>query len=161
MRDEGILKLRELVKDIHTCMLTTAGDDGRLYSRPMATQSAEFDGTLWFITSRSSPKIHELERDAHVNLGYQGKHAFVSVNGTARLVDDKKKLDELWSVAYRAWFPDGKDDPDIVLLEVRVETAEYWESHSPAVVHAVGLAKAVITGKPYDGGENGLIDLTH
>jgi general stress protein 26 len=157
--EEGTRKLRELVKDVGTCMLTTMGEDGRLYSRPMATQSVEFDGDLWFITSRTSPKIAELRHDAHVNLAYQGKHAFVSVNGTAQLVDDRNKLDELWSMAYRAWFPKGKDDPDIVLLKVNVETAEFWESHSPAVVHAIGLAKAVVTGKRYDGGENGLIDL--
>lgn len=52
------------------------------------------------------------------------------------------------------WFPDGPDDSAIALIEVRVETAEYWDSPSSAMVYAYGYAKARLTGTPPDLGEN-------
>ena len=53
-------KLGELIKDIRVAMLTTVDNEGRLHSRPMATQQTEFDGTLWFFTDSDSVKVHEL-----------------------------------------------------------------------------------------------------
>ena len=59
----------------------------------------------------------------------------------------------------KAWFPKGLDDPELALLKVTVEKAEYWDSPSSAVVHLVGLAKALVTGKHYRPGENEKIEL--
>jgi hypothetical protein len=60
---------------------------------------------------------------------------------------------------YRAWFPDGLDDPDLALLKVTVEQAEYWDSSSSMMVHLAGFVKALATGQPYAAGENEKIDL--
>ena len=68
--NSDVQKLGELIKGIRVAMLTTVDSEGCLHSRPMATQDAEFDGTLWFFTEADSLKIHELERDRHVNLSY-------------------------------------------------------------------------------------------
>ena len=59
----------------------------------------------------------------------------------------------------RTWFPKGQDDPDIALLEVRVEMAEYWDAPSSAMVHAYGYVKAVTTGKPPHPGGNEKVKL--
>ena len=68
-------------------------------------------------------------------------------------------MKELWSPAFKAWFPDGLEDPELALLRVEVETAEYWESPSSAVVKMVGFVKAVATGQQYQAGENKTLDL--
>ncbi|MES3037661.1 MAG: pyridoxamine 5'-phosphate oxidase family protein, partial [Bdellovibrionota bacterium] len=68
--DKDIKKLGEMIKGIKIAMLTTVDMDGNLYSRPMMTQEAEFDGTIWFFTSRSSGKIYSMRNDVHVNLSY-------------------------------------------------------------------------------------------
>jgi general stress protein 26 len=143
-RQESIAKLNELIKDIEVAMLTTYEQDGSLHSRPMATQKIEFDGVLWFFTRASSHKVQEVERDHHVNVAYSAadKQRFVSVSGMARLVKDRQKMEELWNPAYKAWFPDGLDDSDLALLKVTVEHAEYWDSPSSFVAHALGFAKA-------------------
>ena len=157
-----IEKIRDLIKGIRFAMLTTVDTDGSLRSRPMATQEAEFDGELWFFTGASSPKVDEVERDHRVNVSYAAPddNTYVSVSGTARLVRDKAKAKELWNPALKAWFPEGLDDPDLALLRVRVEKAEYWDSPSSKMVQLYGLAKAVLTGKRADDiGENEKIDL--
>jgi hypothetical protein len=42
---------------------------------------------------------------------------------------------------------------------VSVTKAEYWESPSSPVAHVIGLAGALLAGKPYTPGENESIDL--
>ncbi|HKV09480.1 MAG TPA: pyridoxamine 5'-phosphate oxidase family protein [Thermoanaerobaculia bacterium] len=157
-----IEKIRDLIKGIRFAMLTTVDTDGSLRSRPMATQEAEFDGELWFFTGASSPKVDEVERNHRVNVSYAAPddNTYVSISGTARMVRDKAKAKELWNPALKAWFPEGLDDPDLALLCVRVEKAEYWDSPSSKMVQLYGLAKAVLTGKRADDiGENEKIDL--
>jgi general stress protein 26 len=154
--NNDVQKLGKLIKGIKVAMLTTQDDDGTLRSRPMATQQAEFDGTLWFFTQASSHKVDEIDREHNVNLSYAdaGDNRFVSISGRARLVRDKGKIDELWSPVLKAWFPKGKDDPDVALLRVDVEKAEYWDAPSSTLVKLVGFAKAVVKGQPYAPGEN-------
>jgi general stress protein 26 len=160
-REESIAKLRELVEGIEFAMLTTVEEDGSLRSRPMHTQQLEDDGTLWFFTSTDAPKVHEIERDRHVNVAFASieKNNYVSMSGRARLVRDRAKIDELWSPPLKAWFPNGKDDPNVGLLRVEVERAEYWDSPSSAIAHAIALAGSLITGKPADPGENEKVEL--
>ena len=159
--DEKVKKLVEMIQGIRIAMLTTAMADGTLRSRPMATQQSEFDGDLWFFTGAGSPKAHEIEEDAHVNVSYADADSqrYVSVSGRARVVRDRQKAEELWNPAYKAWFPGGLDDPNLALLKVEVDGAEYWDSPSGAVVHLIGVAKALATGERYQPGENEKLDL--
>lgn len=160
-RDEQIRKLGEMIKEIEFAMLTTVDEDGSLRSRPMATQRAEFDGNLYFFTHASAPKVDEIEREHHVNLSYAKPEdqRYVSISGRAQVIRDRQKIEELWTPELRAWFPEGKDDPDIALLKVTVEKAEYWDSTSSTMAHILGFAKAVATGTTYQPGENEEINL--
>ena len=123
-------KLRKMVKKVPVAMLTTVGADGVLRSRPMATQDPDFDGELWFFTRYHSPKSEDIKENQRVNVSYASpkQDRYVSVSGTATLVRDAAKVKELWRGEYKAWFPDGKKDPDLALLKVKVEKAEYWDA---------------------------------
>jgi general stress protein 26 len=160
-REESIKKLRELIKDIEFAMLATVEEDGTLRSRPMATQKVEFDGDLWFFTRASAPKVDEVEREHNVNVSYASpeKQRYVSVSGRANVVRDRKKIEELWSPELKAWFPKGLEDPDIALLKVSVERAEYWDSPSSTMAHLIGFVKAIATGTTYQPGENEKLNL--
>ncbi|HEX8472650.1 MAG TPA: pyridoxamine 5'-phosphate oxidase family protein [Pyrinomonadaceae bacterium] len=160
-RDESIRKLGEMIQGIEFAMLTTVEDDGTLRSRPMATQQVEFDGDIYFFTRASSPKVDEVEQEHNVNVAYSNpeQHRYVSVSGKARLVRDRRKIEELWKPSLKAWFPDGLEDPDIALLKVEVEKAEYWDSPSSPVAHLVGFVKAVATGTTFQPGENEKLNL--
>ena len=71
---------------------------------------------------------------------------------------DPAKVQSLWSEALRVWFPKGPEDPDITLIKVEVDTAEYWDAPSSAWVYAMGYAKARLTGEPpKDVGENKIV----
>jgi len=159
-RQESIEKLNGLIKDVEIAMLTTL-DGGVLRSRPMQTQEADFDGDLWFFTNSDTHKTEEIEKDNRVNAAYSSptRNTYVSVSGTASLVSDREKIEELWNPILKAWFPKGLDDPTLILLKVSVEQAEYWDSTSSAVVKMVGFVKALVTGEPAGGGDHGKVNL--
>lgn len=161
--NESIQKLGEMIVDIHVAMLTTVDPDGSLYSRPMACPQNKFDGDLWFFTSRRSGKIHAIINDQHVNLGFADpkNQRYISVSGRAEIVKDIDKAKDLWSVAYKAWFPEGLRDPDLILIKVNVENAEYWDVSQSTVGQLVGFAKAVFTGERFYAGEHERLDLHH
>ena len=159
-RQESIEKLRSLIEDIDTAMLTTI-DGGVLRSRPMQTQETEFDGDLWFFTSSDTHKTEEIEKDNRVSVSYAkpSDNIYVSVSGRAEVVRNRAKIEQLWNPAYKAWFPEGLNDTNLILLKISVEQAEYWDSSSSAVVHVYGFVKALATGERAEGGENEKINL--
>lgn len=137
-------------------MLTTVEENGALHSRPMATQSVEFDGDLWFFTRSESPKAWELQSDRQVSVTFADpeKSKFLAASGVASLVHDPAKMKELWTPVLKVFFADGIDDPELALLKVSVEKAEYWDSAPTAIGRAYNLAKAYVTKDPGALGEH-------
>jgi general stress protein 26 len=105
-RNKNIKKFREWIKDIRFAMLTMVEDDGRLRSRPRATQYLEFDSNFWFFTKAEAPKVDEVQHDQHVNLSYAAPNdqKYVSVSGTTQLASDRKKIEQLWNPLHKVWF---------------------------------------------------------
>jgi general stress protein 26 len=125
---EGLETIRELIKGIDTAMLTTVTDEG-LVSRPMKTQDVEFNGDIWFLTKKDTSKYHELLHNAKVNVAYADK-SYVSISGTAEIVQSREKVKEFWNAMYEKMLETTWEDPNIVLIKVNAESAEYWESGS-------------------------------
>ena len=142
-------------------MLTTVDEDGTLRTRPMATQDLQPDGVLWFFTQVSAPKVGDIQRDQQVSVGYAkpDDELYVALSGTAQLVRDLQKIDELWKPLLKAWFPNGKDDPELALLRVTVNDAEYWDGPSSKLVQLTLIAKNLVTGQQGVGGENAKLDV--
>ena len=149
---EARTKLWDLVKDIRFAMFTTRHANGHLHSRPMTTQNSNLDEdqNLWFFMSRKGEPVADLIADPTVNVAYAdtGEDSYVSVSGTAAVVEDKAKKQQLWSKMAEAWFPSGVDDPDLALVCVKISHANYWDVKESKIVQLYQMAKAVITGKP-------------
>lgn len=128
MKEEEMKILRNLIKDVDTAMFTTITEEG-LVSRPMKTQEVQFDGDLWFFTKKETNKYNEILHQKEVNVTYAGK-SFVSVRGYAEIVEDLNKKKELWSKSYEKIMQTSYDDPDLILIKVEAEAAEYWETGS-------------------------------
>jgi general stress protein 26 len=157
--DEGKKKIGELIKDVRICMLTTAASDGSFDSRPMATQETDFDGTVYFLTRHESGKVIEIENDAHVSLLYAdpSNHNYVAAKGKAQVSRDQAKIHELWNPMFKAWFPEGEDDPNIAVLKVEVDEAQYWEASSSKLVFGLKYLARAVTGGSVDVGEQGKV----
>lgn len=156
-RADSLKKLRELVKDIDFCMLTTVNEQGDMHSRPMSSNGdIDADGDLWFFTGVSSHKVTEVKKKNRVNVSFAdpNNQRYVSITGRAELVRDRKKIEELWRPEFKMWFPKGVDDPEVSLLRVSVEKAEYWDSPSSTISYGLSFVSALVTGEQPDLGEN-------
>jgi general stress protein 26 len=137
--DGDAKKLRKLVKGARVAMLTTVAPDGALRSRPMAALKAPLGEELFFFTRASAPKADEIRDNDHVNVTFADTESdrYLSISGRASVVKDPGRIADLWSGRLKAWFPEGRKDPDLALLQVRVERAEYWDSKKAGMVQLV------------------------
>lgn len=134
-REESIQRLSELLNNFKVAMLTTLmSRDGSLHSRPMMAQKGPFDGNLWFFSRFSTSKVDEIRGGSQVNLAYADpdKGCFVSISGGAYVIRERMQMEEHWDEVYRSWFPNGLDEPDLILLRVDVTSAEIWDAASRA-----------------------------
>lgn len=143
----------ELLEDFDRGMLVTRSADGQLRSRPMQIAGREADSDLWFVTSREAGKVEEIDHDPNVCITLTKGRTFLSLSGKARIVTDSAKLDELWSEAWKVWFPAGKDDPQLVLIHVDATVGEYWDQSG-----LKGLQYLFKAGKAYLAGEQPEVD---
>ncbi|CAN5170672.1 hypothetical protein BH09BAC2_BH09BAC2_14730 [soil metagenome] len=159
---QNVEKLIEMVKDVRICMLITNEKiDEDLSGRPMSISKIDDDGTMWFFSKKSSYKIDEIEESKKVSVAIinESSNNYLMIHGTANLVDDKAKMEALWSSIMKAWFPLGLDDPDMILIKVTPNEVNYWDGSSSKMVVLFNLLKAIVTGKEYAEGEHGKINL--
>jgi general stress protein 26 len=145
----------ERLAEARFVMLTTLDEDGGIYSCPMTLQQAT-DGTLWFFTSTTTPTAQAVERDGRAAVALMdGDDFFASVYGAASLVTDRARMRELWNTAVKAWFPQGVEDPQLVLLRLDVERGEYWDADQNSLLKMFEIGKALATGRRPQIGETG------
>lgn len=156
--EEGREKVASIIKKTRVAMLTHADGRGRLVSHPMATQDVESDGTVLFITERDTDKVAAITANPQVNVAYSGSAEWVSLSGTARIVNDVEKMRELWGTFTEAEMEGGPEDGNNVLIVVDADTAEYWESRGGRIGQLFNLARSVATKEPVKG-ENEVVDL--
>jgi len=166
-----ISRLYDLIEDLDTAMMTTRRPDGKLVSRPMANQDWASGADLWFVTEKDSDKVREIQADPNVNLAYYKDRTreWVSVTGTARIVDDRAKIRVLYKPDWKAWFseeglPHDKragtpEDPRMVLIGVRAELATWMTVNKPQPLVLLDLIKGMMTGKEPNIGDVHSVDL--
>jgi general stress protein 26 len=156
---DDLRKLGKLIEGIEVAMLTTHASDGSLVSRPLQTLEFDTGGELVFFTAADSRKVDELHANPDVNIAYAdpGKQIYVSVRGTARIDRDRATIDALWSPVQKIFFAQGKDDPNLVVLRVRVRDAAYWESAGNFIARALDFASGMLSKDSRDLGKHGTL----
>ena len=160
-RDEAIAKLKELAEDIRTCMFCTGVKNLPFETRPMSTAEVDEQGNFWFMSGSDSNKNYEIGADNTVQLIY-AKTAdlhFLSVAGEATIIRDREKTEDLWNIFAKAWFQEGKDDPNLTLIRVKPTHAYYWDTMHGKAVSLLKIAASVVTGKTMDDGVEGTLNI--
>lgn len=167
-QQKQIDELYALIDKIKTAMLTTRRADGRLVSRPMATQKRQPIADLWFVADVESDKMDELEQDPHVNLAYfdSGSWEWVSVSGSARISTDRGTIRALYQPDWKAWFgkidavrDGGPDDPRLGLILVDADSVIYMKREKSKPMVLFEVAKGMLTGERPDVGDVRRVDL--
>ncbi len=148
----------EIAQDARFCMVTSTAAAGALHARPMTPQQVTDDLEAWFLISRTSEQATDVAERPRVNMAFDGSSDWLSVAGSATLVDDRRLVEEMWNPVMEAWFPDGPQDPDLVLLRVDAESAEYWKAPGGRAASLLSYVKAKATGAQVRG-ESGATEL--
>jgi general stress protein 26 len=161
--------LWDKIKGIRFGMLThrhTGGTHertGLLHSHPLTTQNKSLDEgqVLYFFISEGSELASGLRADPLVNVSYAdpGDNSYVSVAGLARVLRDPALTEQLWSPAAKVWFPKGPADPDLALLAVDIEHAEYRDVKESKMTQLFRAAKAALAGERPTLGEHKTVDV--
>lgn len=154
-----VSRLAELIKGIRFGMFTTIDDLGKMVARPMTLQQTEPNSNLWFLASRDSTAIAQLAVTPSCGVTLTSGDTWISLSGTGKMVDDSTKVKELWNSWVEAWFPEGPDDPNVVLIKFSSDSAEYWDTPGGRVATVISLLKSKVTGESYDSGENAKVEL--
>ena len=162
-KQEQMDKIQAMVNNIKYTMMTTRTHEDHLHSCPMNTTETSIGAKeIWFIGHSPSETVDNINNNPEVNLAYvsQDDKSYLSVTGRAELVEDREKLDELWSMTYNAYFEQGKEDPKVQLIKVVPHGAEYWENGN-AIASAVKMTAAAVTDTAIEKslGENFSIEL--
>ena len=148
-----------LIEGIEIAMLTTRRRDGRLVTRPMATQKREPGVDVWFVTDVESGKIDELVSDPNVSLAYYNVKSWewVSVSGTATVSTDREMIRELYKPDWKAWFGDeggsrdgGPNDPRFALILIDATSVVYGKRNKPKPLALFEVVKGLVTGSEPD-----------
>ena len=155
--------LYDLLREFSTTMFITRTDDGGLLVRPMAVAELGRNGYVYLVTSVGSKKVWETGANESVTLVFQNPRQFASLSGRATVVRDQELVDRLWSEAWKVWFPNGRTDPDICMIEIKPATGEYWDNAgTQGLKFAFEAAKAYVTGTTptvAEGPQHGRVDL--
>lgn len=148
---ENIKKMKSYIDQVKTAMMATNWEGDAIRSRPMATLEVEDDGTIYFFTKDDSAKVDEIQEERELNLAYvdEDKGIWLSVSGRGSISHNRSKINELWNPSQKAWFPEGKDDPELAILKVKPHSAEYWDATSSTVRFLFNMAEAIVKGKTY------------
>lgn len=164
MNDNQLEKLHGLLQDFSTAMLITMGGPDSCHARPMAIAKVDGNTDLWLFTSRDSAKVREIAADSWVQVHCQdGWTNCVVMVGRAAVVEDRAMIREIWKPSFKSWFLGGAEDPDIVLLHIIGEHAEYWDSTGAnSFRYFYQTLKALVTGSTpeiKEGEQHGTVNL--
>lgn len=157
---EARKKIKELAEEIDFCMFCTKLAHVPSEVRPMSTRMVDDEGHIWFFSRLDSHKNADILQDNRVQLLYAspGDSHFLNVFGRAKILQDRHRSEELWTVFAKAWFQEGINDPELSLIKVEPESAHYWDTKHGRMVALFQIAASAITGKTMDDGIEGDIN---
>lgn len=158
---ESIDKLKSLVHDIKVAVFCTELTKVPIQSRPMSVQEVDDEGNLWFISSKTSNKNFEIQKDNQVQLFFSNvsNSQYLSLYGSATIYKDQEKIDELWTPIAKAWFDQGKEDPNVTVIKVTPSDAYYWDTKDGKIITLLKMASAAVFGNQPEIGVEGKLDI--
>lgn len=128
-------------------MLGVVGGGPVQHFQPMTAFTEPENGLIWFFTRKETDLARAVADGAEAMLTIQAKdqdlHA--CIGGRLSQEHDRERMDRFWNPVVAAWYPDGKDDPQLTLLKLDARDAQVWLSEAGPVKFAYEIAKANMT----------------
>jgi len=152
-------KLWEEIKQSRFGMLGLA-DDARQF-QPMAAIPEPAERAIWFFTNANSDLAKAVAGGGEGVFLIQSKDQELQANvfGDLDVLRDAGRIDKYWNPMVAAWFPQGRDDPNLALLRLSARSGEVWVSRQGPIRMAWEIAKANLTHEEPNLGQRSSLDL--
>lgn len=156
---DDIDRVWELMRKFSVCMMST-WNGSELRVRPMAANLARERNEILFLTDARWHVDDEVSRYPTLALAFtdNGDQKYVAMSGRGAITNDRARINELFSLAAKAWW-DSAEDPNIRLLTVTPVGAEYWDGRGK-VASYLSMAVAVATGSRPKVGESRKVSMS-
>lgn len=91
-----------------------------------AALDQDADGAIWFFTGRDH--AFAVGGPATAIFAGKGHDLFARFTGMLSEEPSRDRLEEEWSTFVEAYFPGGKDDPNLLMLRMDLGDAEIWNA---------------------------------
>ena len=150
-------RLWDAIDDHHTGMLGLTHDSHHF--QPMTAFVEKETNTIWFYAKADSDIAEAAAGGAEATYVVQTSDTQACIDGRIDVTRDRGRIDKYWNAHVAAWYPDGKDDPSLVLLRFDAADAGVWVSEAGPIRYAYEVAKANATHTTPDIGEQRDINL--
>lgn len=125
-------------------MLGVIRPENQHHFNPMACYPEEETGRVWFFTKKGTDLVKDAGGEGRMAMFIvtSGQDFQACIGGNLREQFDRSELEKFWNPHVSAWYPDGKDDPDLTMLCFEPHDADVWISRSGPVKYAFEVAKA-------------------
>ena len=123
-RERLIEVAREIMEGAGLCSLVTLDADGHPQARIMDAFAPDEEMVVWMGTNRRSRKVEQIRSDPRVTLFYfdAGSMSYVTVLGTAELVDDPEEKSRRWKEGWEEHYPGDRENYLLIrVVPTRVE----------------------------------------
>ena len=143
---------KELGKDRVAMLGVRSGQPAHF--KAMTPYGEREGGRLWFFVKRDNDLVTAARSGTEAVLVYQATDGKFQASLIGRLVEDfnEAKRDQYWTAPAAAYFPRGKDDPELTMLRLDLTDAEIWHSEAGPIRFAYEVAKANLTKSEPDMG---------
>ncbi len=153
-RNELESKMWKSISETHTGMLGSVGPNAD-HMQPMTAFCEPETRTIWFFIRRDNDLLRTIGEQPRAMFCLVGKdhHLFACLGGELSERYDAERIDKFWNPVVAAWYPQGKDSPELTLLRFDVADAQLWVSQKGPIGFAWEIAKANATHELPDAGE--------
>ena len=158
---KAVEQIRDVATSTRICLFGTAPKRSPLTVRPMAVQSVDDAGNLWFLSGRSTHINREIAEDPNVQLLFSNPSSseYLTLQGVATISDDRALREEHWTPIAKTWFNGGVDDPDLTVICVAAADGYYWDTKHGKVTSFLKIAAGALTGKTIDDSVEGKVSV--
>lgn len=126
------------------------------HSQPMTAFREAETGTIWFFTRNDTDLARDVAtsgQSAMFSYGSKDQKVWACVHGELSVQGpDRAIIDRHWNPVLAAWYPGGKDDPNLTLLRFDADDGRVWVSDGGLFKFAYEIAKANATKTLPDAG---------
>jgi general stress protein 26 len=138
-----------------TVMLGLTGDPAQHFQPMTAFCEKDEGGPVWFYVRKDNDLVRQAGQGRSAMFNFMNRsHDFIAcVAGALQADHDPERIQRFWNPVVAAWFPEGKDDPNLTLLRFDPEDAQVWLSHGNPIRFGWEIAKANLTKTQPDVGD--------